>query len=128
MGWLSAGLHRSRKWNSPEKRPQRCLAAWEGGSTFLARRRVKVMNNIKLIYDFKKKKKILPAIQNSSPFLMLSLLQNQMTPSSSLLRKSSESIFAVLSSHVDLCPVRSPPEKAKKKKKKIKWSRKKKGR
>lgn len=55
MGWLSAGLHRSRKWNSPEKRPQRCLAAWEGGSTFLARRRVKVMNNIKLIYDLKKK-------------------------------------------------------------------------
>lgn len=75
------------------------------------------MNNIKLIYDLKKKK-ILPAIQNSSPFLMLSLLQNQMTPSSSLLRKSSESSFAVLSSHVDLCPVRSPPEKAKKKEEK----------
>lgn len=52
MGWLSAGLHRSRKWNSPEKRPQRCLAAWEGGSTFLAPRQVKVMNNIKLIYYF----------------------------------------------------------------------------
>ena len=30
LGWLSAGLHRSRKWNSPEKRPQRCLAGLGG--------------------------------------------------------------------------------------------------
>lgn len=43
------GLNRSRKWNSPEKRPQRCLAGWEGrggeereaGSTFLACRHSK---------------------------------------------------------------------------------------